>query len=81
MTALVTCCFIEGRFFGERLRAVYQSLPCNRIAEFSIVGESGAPDDVTEACEEHVGALLGSAVGAKLNHSWTVVERQPVYLA
>lgn len=32
---------------------------CERDVEFEIFGPSGAPDDYTYSCEEHVGQLLG----------------------
>jgi hypothetical protein len=46
---------------------------CPNDAEFSIHGSSGHFEDVTEACEEHVGALLGtSACLEKPNEHWRV---------
>lgn len=35
-------------------------MECGRPAEFEIYGESNHPEDYTESCEEHVGALLGT---------------------
>ena len=47
-------------------------LECGADAEFSIHGSTGF-EDVTEACEEHVGALLGTPARAEIeNDHWTV---------
>mgnify|MGYP001576680925 CR=1 FL=1 len=47
---------------------------CDAPAEFAIYGESAHPDDNTESCEAHVGALLGSPLWLKKENSqWTVV--------
>lgn len=61
-------------------------LTCNLDAEFDIYGESNHPDDTTQACELHVGELLGTPMyraqtsdgepldwTAPQNQSWTVV--------
>lgn len=49
-------------------------MDCDKEADFEIYGESKHPDDATEACEDHVGALLGSPAWLKnQNQSWTVV--------
>lgn len=46
---------------------------CDRPAEFGIYGESGHPEDVTEACVAHVGELLGTPQWLPgHNLSWTV---------
>ncbi len=46
---------------------------CTKAAEFSIHGSSGHFEDVTEACEGHVGVLLGTPIWLKAaNESWTV---------
>jgi len=45
---------------------------CRADAEFSIHGLSGF-EDVTEACEKHVGALFGTPARAeKENEEWRV---------
>ncbi len=50
------CCFIN----------------CPKAAEFSIHGASGHFEDVTEACEDHIGALLGTPTWLeKENKSWS----------
>lgn len=47
-------------------------------AEFEIYGESQLPDDNTQACEAHVGTLLGSfKEPSHQNRSWTVVVHAP----
>lgn len=58
------CCYIED--------ADHQR--CETDAEFDIYGESGAPDDITQACEAHIGALLGSHPSGHQNRSWTVYD-------
>ncbi len=46
---------------------------CLKDAEFSIHGSSGDFEDVTEACEEHAGALLGTPAHLeKENDHWVV---------
>lgn len=46
---------------------------CENGAVFDIVGESGSPDDNTQACAAHVGELLGTPRGVKRdNHNWYV---------
>jgi len=73
---------LEERGLLERLRAV-QKHPrccehdCPEDAEFSIHGSSGHFEDVTEACAEHVGKLLGTPTwllqgGKEENEHWTV---------
>lgn len=48
---------------------------CGKDAEFRIFGSSRLPDDVTEACQDHVGHLLGTPVGqVPESDAWTVVE-------
>ncbi len=68
------------RFVGSKIQAPEKAMsnapcchiPCGELAEFDIYGET-RPDDVTQACEAHVGALLGSPVGALENRRWVVV--------
>lgn len=45
-------------------------LNCGDLAAFVIYGEH--PDDYTNACEDHVGALLGTPVGHPDNCRWVV---------
>jgi hypothetical protein len=46
---------------------------CGNDAEFSIHGSSGHFEDVTEACEDHVGALLGTPMWLeKESEHWVV---------
>lgn len=46
---------------------------CDKDAEFSIHGSSGHFEDVTESCEDHVGALLGTPTWLqKENESWSI---------
>jgi hypothetical protein len=42
-------------------------------AEFQIWGDEGDPDDVTEACEDHVGVLLGKPARSadRVPHPWS----------
>jgi hypothetical protein len=48
-------------------------MECDKDAEFTIFGGSGHFEDVTEACTEHVGALLGTPEWlTKGNREWTV---------
>ena len=48
-------------------------LDCVKDAEFGIYGSSGHFEDVTEACEEHVGALLGTPTWlANENDHWVI---------
>ena len=48
-------------------------LACSKDAEFSIHGSSGHFEDVTEACTEHIGALLGTPTWLeKENDHWLV---------
>lgn len=64
------CCFLSDN--KER---------CDHVAEFTIYGGSGHPEDYTESCEAHVGALIGTPTWMeKENESWTVVaiQRQAV---
>jgi hypothetical protein len=55
-------------------------MECQKEAEFDIYGQSGFEDN-TQACEEHVGVLLGTPDWAKKETTeWTVVlirERVP----
>lgn len=51
---------------------------CGKEAEFQIYGDFGHPEDVADACEDHVGVLLGTPEWAEKmygreSHSWTVV--------
>lgn len=49
------------------------TIGCPRSAEFAIFGESGLPEDHTDACSDHVGALLGTPLHASRdNRSWQV---------
>ena len=46
---------------------------CKKDAEFGIYGSSGHFEDVTEACEEHIGVLLGTPDWLKKkNDHWLV---------
>ena len=46
---------------------------CGKPAEFGIYGSSGHFEDVTETCEDHVGALLGTPTWlARENTHWTI---------
>lgn len=53
---------------------------CDKPATVEIRGESGLIEDMTNACTEHVGAMLGTPVGSLIgapggipeNTSWTV---------
>ncbi len=46
---------------------------CPKDAEFSVHGSSNHFEDVTEACENHVGALLGTAAWLeKENDHWVI---------
>ena len=48
-------------------------MDCDNDAEFGIYGSSGHFEDVTEACAEHVGALLGTPMWLeKENEYWAV---------
>jgi hypothetical protein len=48
--------------------------PCDQPAAYQIIGESNHPDDMTEACVDHVGALLGTPDWLQVdNRAWTVV--------
>ena len=48
-------------------------LDCPNDAEFGIYGSSGHFEDVTEACEAHIGALLGTPTWLKKeNEHWVV---------
>ena len=52
-------------------------MDCTLKADFGIYGGSGHFEDVTEACENHVGELLGSPDWLeKDNTEWTVVSLQ-----
>lgn len=54
------------------------TIDCPRSAEFAIYGESGFPDDHTDACVDHVGSLLGTPIDAPGdNRSWRVVLIDP----
>ena len=58
-------------------------IECDKNAEYGIYGGSRHFEDVTEACEDHVGALLGTPDWLKQNNTeWTVVElsTEPVVL-
>lgn len=49
-------------------------IPCDKPAEFEITDE-GEPmiyDAQTDACEEHVGALIGSVAPTEPKGPWTV---------
>jgi len=49
------------------------ALGCSKDAGFSIHGSTGHFEDVTEACESHVGALLGTPAWLpKQNDHWLV---------
>ena len=49
-------------------------LTCPLPATFTIYGQSDHPEDVTEACEDHVGSLLGTPDYLERdNISWRVV--------
>lgn len=69
---------LEERGLLERLQAVRKRPhcchpDCLNDAEFSIHGSSGHVDDVTEACTDHVGALLGTPARLeKENEHWVV---------
>lgn len=53
-------------------------IDCPRSAEFAIYGESGLPEDHTDACADHVGALLDTPLHASRdNHSWHVTVIDP----
>jgi hypothetical protein len=66
----------------KALRAKYPGAPggpyccepdCVKDAEFGIYGSSGHFEDVTEACEDHVGILLGTPTWLdKMNDHWVV---------
>lgn len=68
-TAYCPCC--------ERLREALDNccqIGCQYPAEFAIFGASGLPEDHTDACTDHVGALLGTPLHASQdNRSWHVV--------
>ena len=46
---------------------------CTKIAEFTIYGSNGHPENVTEACSDHVGHLCGTPVGQTEDDHWIVV--------
>ena len=51
---------------------------CGKPAEFQIAGGSGHFEDVTEACRDHVGALLGTPQWiSEDNALWTVSVLSP----
>lgn len=51
---------------------------CKADAVFQIIGGSNHPDDNTQACTDHVGALLGTPQGiAKNNTYWDVSLIEP----
>ncbi len=60
-------------------------ITCRKDAEFDIFGGSGHFEDTTQACEDHVGSLLGSPdwLAPKDNTQWTVValETEPSALS
>lgn len=58
------CCYLTDELVG-----------CGNEAEFTIHGAD--PYDITEACEAHVGALLGSPATGPLNESWSVMYAFP----
>ncbi len=46
---------------------------CTKAAEFSIHGVPGHFEDITEACEKHVGGLLGTPTWLKKeNEYWAI---------
>ena len=48
-------------------------LDCQKDAEFSVHGVPGHFEDVTEACADHVGALIGTPTWREAeNESWAV---------
>ena len=49
------------------------TLGCPKDAEFFIHGSSGHFEDVTEACEDHIGVLLGTPTWlSKQNDHWLI---------
>ena len=55
------CCFIEqdkATLLSDGW--AIEDVPCGRVAEW-IIYDGPRPDDYTEACTEHVGALLSDA--------------------
>lgn len=46
---------------------------CTKGADFSIQGSSGHLEDITDACQEHVGDLLGTPIWlSKENEYWHI---------
>jgi len=59
----------------EQMKPLCCVIGCFNEPEFDIYGESGHPEDSTQACESHVGVLLGTPEWlAKDNRSWSVVQ-------
>lgn len=72
------CCFIDERILyyedGRQVDGLPAQVRCEQPAAYNIYGASQLLEDNTQACEAHVGALLGTPVGAPMeNQSWTVV--------
>lgn len=61
------CCFVSD-----------EGKDCGKDAEFTVYGGSGHPEDYTESCEAHLGAMLGTPSWLeKPDQSWTVVLLPP----
>lgn len=55
---------------------------CGKAAEFGIYGAAGHPEDCTEACEDHVGALLGTPMWLpRTNTHWIIYPIEAAALA
>ena len=51
----------------------YRGIVCAAGADFTIYGNPGHPEDETQSCAYHLGAMIGTPVWrAEPNTSWTV---------